>query len=254
MKNSIINIDKRHKDILDILEKNEHMTTLELAEALDVSLSTIRRDLHLLEEKNDIIRKFGYCIFNFDNKLDNDHSGPVRIKQAIAQEANKYIHDDDTIFINSSSTALKTVDFMHAEHLTIITNNLKINYSLQNANYNYVLTGGEMRYPKESLVGDVAINTISAVNADVCIIGCNGVDLENGVTTKFINEAAINEMMVKKTTRCKILVADHRKIGITSKFKIADVSSFDYLITDKFSSDTVLEEFQNMGVTVVQVT
>lgn len=51
MKNSIMNIDKRHKDILDILEKKEHMTTLELAEVLDVSLSTVRRDLHLLEEK-----------------------------------------------------------------------------------------------------------------------------------------------------------------------------------------------------------
>ncbi|MGO3602153.1 MAG: DeoR family transcriptional regulator, partial [Enterococcus malodoratus] len=57
MKNSIINIDKRHKDILDILEKNEHMTTLELANSLDVSLSTIRRDLHLLEEKNDIMSR-----------------------------------------------------------------------------------------------------------------------------------------------------------------------------------------------------
>lgn len=76
MKNSIMNIDKRHKDILDILEKKEHMTTLELSEALDVSLSTVRRDLHLLEEKNDIIRKFGYCMFNYENKPDDDHSGP----------------------------------------------------------------------------------------------------------------------------------------------------------------------------------
>ena len=254
MKNSIINIDKRHKDILDILEKKEHMTTLELSEALDVSLSTIRRDLHLLEEKNDIIRKFGYCIFNYENKPDTEQSGPVRIKQALAQEASKYIHDYDTVFINSSSTAIKTVDYLHSEHLTIITNNLKINYATQNPEYNFVLTGGEMRFPKEALVGDVVINLLSSINADVCVVGCSGIDIENGVTTKFMNEATINEMMVQRTTRCKILVADHRKVGQTSKFKMADISAFDYLITDQFSSEEVLTKIQHLGVTVVQVT
>ncbi|GCF93216.1 DeoR family transcriptional regulator [Enterococcus florum] len=252
MKNSLANIDKRHRDILDILEKKEQMTTLELAEALDVSLSTIRRDLHLLEEQNDIIRRYGYCIFNYENKADVDHSGPVRIKQAIAREASTYVHDCDTLFINSSSTALKTIDFLHAEHLTIITNNLKIHYSPHKANCDYILTGGEMRFPKEALVGDVAINMVSSINADVCIIGCGGVSLESGVTTNIINEANINQLMLEQTLRCKILVADHRKIGTTSKCKIADISAFDYLITDRFSSIETLEEIHKLGVKVIQ--
>ena len=111
-----------------------------------------------------------------------------------------------------------------------------------------------MRYPKEALVGDVAINTLSAINADVCIVGCSGIDLENGVTTKTMNEATINEIMIKRATRCKILVADHRKVGVTSKFKMSDISAFDYLITDQFGSEDILTEIQNMGVTVVQVT
>ena len=93
-----------------------------------------------------------------------------------------------------------------------------------------------MRFPKEALVGDIALNTISSVNADICIIGCR-VDVVHGVTTKILNESTINEMMVNKTIKCKILVADHRKIGLTSKFKIADISVFDYLITDKFCSE-----------------
>lgn len=47
------------------------------------------------------------------------------------------------------------------------------------------MTGGELRFPKEVLVGDIAINTITATHADVCVIGCSGVSLEHGVTTKF---------------------------------------------------------------------
>jgi len=253
MKNSLININKRQKNILELLQLTEQMTTDELAKALNVSISTVRRDLNLLEEKNDIIRNYGYCSYNYENKTDFDQSGPERIKQAIAREASKYVSDYDTLFINSSSTALKTLDFIHSNHLTVVTNNVKVNYSPHKDNCNYILTGGEMRFPKEALVGDIALHTISSMNADVCVIGCSGVSLENGVTTKILNESTINEMMINKTIKCKILVADHRKIGLTSKFKIADISVFDYLITDKFSSQNIVNEIRNAGVKVIQI-
>lgn len=59
--------------------------------------------------------------------------------------------------------------------------------------------------------------------------------------------------MIKRATRCKILVADHRKVGVTSKVKMCDISAFDYFITDQFSSEEMLEEIRKMGVTVAQV-
>ncbi|MDN6519021.1 MAG: DeoR/GlpR family DNA-binding transcription regulator, partial [Enterococcus sp.] len=142
MKNSLININKRQKNILELLQLTEQMTTDELAKALDVSISTVRRDLNLLEEKNEIIRNYGYCSYNYENKTDFDQSGPERIKQAIAREASKYVSDYDTLFINSSSTALKTLDFIHSNHLTVVTNNVKVNYSPHKDNCNYILTGG----------------------------------------------------------------------------------------------------------------
>lgn len=253
MKNSLVNIEQRQKQILELLEQKTQMTALELSETLHVSISTIRRDLTLLEEKNDIIRKYGYCMYNHKNRTNFDESGPVFIKQAIAREASNYVNDYDTLFINSSSTALKTIDFLTNEYLTIVTNNVKNNQSIHKNNCNYILTGGEMRFPKEALVGDIALNTIVSMNADVCIIGCSGVNLENGVTTKILNEAKINELMVTKTTRCKILVADNRKIGLTSKFKVADISAFDYVITDQFSSEETLNEIRKKGVKIIQV-
>ncbi len=91
------------------------------------------------------------------------------------------------------------------------------------------------------------------MNADICIIGCSGVSIKNGVTTKILNESTVNEMMINKTIKCKILVADHRKINLTSKFKIADISVFDYLITDQFSSQKVVNDIRNTGVKVIQI-
>lgn len=253
MKNSIAAIDRRHADILDVLKEKQHLTTQELAEALNVSLSTIRRDLHLLEEKNDIVRKYGYCTLNYADRDEVDPSGSEHLKKAIAREAGQFVHDCDTLFINASSTALKTVNYMHAEHVTIVTNNLEINHLPQNANYNYLLTGGEMRFPKEALVGDIALNTIAAINADTCIMGCSGVSLESGVTTEIINEGKINALMLDHTLKRKVLVADHRKIGVTSKCKVADISAFDYLITDQYASAETLKEIRKLGVKVIQV-
>ena len=56
MKSSLETIEKRQQNILALLQKNKQMTTYKLADVLNVSLSTIRRDLNVLETKNDTIR------------------------------------------------------------------------------------------------------------------------------------------------------------------------------------------------------
>ncbi|MGY3765750.1 DeoR/GlpR family DNA-binding transcription regulator [Vagococcus vulneris] len=252
MKKSRHVVDNRHKKIINILQEHERLNTEELAEMLNVSLSTIRRDLNILEERNEIIRKHGYSIYNSTN-TNYDESGPELLKKNIGRFVSTYIKDYNTVFINSSSTALNSVDFFTARHLTIVTNNLKIGTHISNNEYNYILTGGELRFPKEVLVGDIAVTTISSMNADVCIIGCSGISIENGVTTEVFHEAKINELMINRTTKTKILVADYRKMEQTSKFKISEIAVFDYLITDKFCPKTFIEEVRSLGVTVLQV-
>ena len=69
LKSSLETIEKGNKTFSRCC-KNKQMTTYKLADALNVSLSTIRRDLNVLETKNDIIRKYGYCIYNDQNQKD----------------------------------------------------------------------------------------------------------------------------------------------------------------------------------------
>lgn len=254
MKNSIDVINQRMTNILSLLQEKGQLTTDELSSLLNVSISTIRRDLIVLEEKNSIIRKHGYCLYNFKNTEDFDASGPERIKEMIGAEASKLIKNSDSVFVNTSSTALCAIKHASATNLTIISNNLKLSTLKMNPQSSYILTGGELRFPKEALVGDIAFNTINETNADICIIGCSGVDINNGVTTKILNEAKLNKAMIEQTTTTRVLVADHRKIGLTSKFKISDVNMFDYLITDEYCSKKMLNEYKKLGIKVIQVT
>lgn len=254
MKNSIKVINKRMEAILELLQEKGQLTTEELSTLLNVSISTIRRDLIILEEKNEIIRQHGFCYYNFKNKENFDESGPERLKEMIGAKAAELINNNDSVFINTSSTALNTIKYVKATNLIVISNNLKLATLQLDPNSSYILTGGELRIPKESLVGDIAFNTINETNADICIIGCSGVDLENGVTTKVFNEAKINKAMIEKTTKTRVLVADHRKIGLTSKFKISDLSIFDYLITDEYSSKALLKKYANLGIKIITIT
>lgn len=115
------------------------------------------------------------------------------------------------------------------------------------------MLGGEIRFPKEALVGDMAIKALNDIKADICFIGCSGIDIEYGVTTKVIHEARLNEKMIKNTLYTKVLVADYRKIGKVSKFKVADLEDFDYLFTDSYCSDACVKQIENLGVKVIQV-
>ena len=253
MRNSIKTINKRMQGILELLQEHGQLTTEELSELLNVSISTIRRDLIVLEEKNDIIRKHGFCLYNFKNKDNFDESGPERLKAMIGAKASELIKNNDSVFINTSSTSLNAIKYTKATNLTVISNNLKLASLKLDAHSSYILTGGELRVPKESLVGDIAFNTINDMNADICIIGCSGVDLENGVTTKILNEAKINKAMIEQTTTTRVLVADHRKIGLTANFKISDLSIFDYLITDEYASPTLIKEYSKLGLKIIQI-
>lgn len=249
MKNSKSTILKRHDLIIKLLKINNKMSTRELSEATGMSISTIQRDLNILEEKNEIINGFGYSILNEDNHKF-DLSGPELIKNKIAKKASEFIYEYNTIFINSSSTALLTLNYLKARHVTIMTNNVKISEKIFDNTNTYILTGGEVRIPKETLIGDIAVNTILSMNADVCIIGCSGIDFQNGVTTENFYEAKINRLMIDQTHRYKILVADYRKVGVTSKFKISKLEEFDCLITDEYTPKKMIELIKSKGIKV----
>ncbi|MGO3733422.1 MAG: DeoR/GlpR family DNA-binding transcription regulator [Vagococcus sp.] len=253
MKNSVKNIEKRHNDILDVLKDRGQMTTEDLALELNVSLSTIRRDLLALKKKNDIIRNHGYCSYNNKKKTMITETGPLRVKKMIGHKAASFINNYDTLFLNASTTALSTLENLDITDLTVISNSLKIMDFNKGDASTYILTGGEIRQSQDALVGDIATNTLLKTNADICILGCSGIDIENGVTTHNLYEAKVNEVMTKKTLKNKILVADHTKVGKTSKFKFGDITSFDYLITDQYSSNDVLSQIERAGVKVIQI-
>ena len=145
MKNNRARIQARRSEILMILRNSSHVSVRELAEKFQVSQLTVRRDLQFLENEHKLERFYGGAA-----SLEEDLSsaGPDETaccRDRIARYAATLVQDDDTVFINTSSTALQMIPYITARRVTVITNNGRIMEVPWPADMSVILTGGELR-------------------------------------------------------------------------------------------------------------
>ena len=233
---------------IKLLEQYGKVKVSFLAEELNVSPLTVRRDLDDLEKHHILTRQYGGATL-LDPGTNAFSSSQLRCKTAVAKAAAKLVEDQESIFINTSSTALLMMQYITAKNVTIITNNGKALSMQYNPTMTVVLTGGEIRFPKESMFGEFAINNINCVSASKCFMGCAGISVEGGLTTSVVQESPINSLMLKRS-RKHFVLADHTKIGFTSSFQYGMLNEIDLLITDDDAPKTTLSKFKRTGMDI----
>ena len=249
-------VEKRRQDIMKEIQDNSYMSVEDLAIKYNVSPITIRRDLQYWEDQGAIERYYGGASL-LQAYIEEDEQSYQRNRhmRAIAKRAAYFIEDGDVIFINSSITAIMIIDYIKYKKVTIITNNARaINYN-PDESVTILFTGGEVRFPKKSITGDLALSTINSISANKCFIGCSGLT-KDSVSTGFVKEALINKAMINRTKGKKFLLCDHTKIGLSYSFDYATFSDCDYLITDNLANKEIInnikENFNNFNIVEVE--
>lgn len=247
-------VKKRRDDIMILIQKLGKVDVDQLKNEFNVSEITIRRDLQYWEDKGAILRYHGGAklvqtmVGSEDSLLTND-----RYKNAIAKYAAQFVEEGDTIFINTSSTALLVIQYIIGKRCTVITNNAKALLVKHDSLVSIVLTGGEIRYPKETLVGDFALNSIYRVSANKCFLGCSGITAADGSTTAILAETAINESMLRRTVGKRFVLCDYTKIGVKHSFVSGELENIDYVITDINADDEELRAIGEHNVKTVKL-
>lgn len=236
---------------MDMLQRNPQIRVDELAKRLSVSVVTIRRDLQYLEEKKQITRFYGGAAVS---KEAAGYVDDVTIyRELIAKYAATLVEDGDTIFINTSSNALDLIRYIKGRHVTVITNNGRAISYEKAEGVDLILTGGEVRHPKEALVGDFATRNLQNIFAKKAFMGCAGISSATGMSTEIANEVNVNRLMIEHTTQTVYLMADHTKVGHNSSFTSCGIDMVKHLITDELASAEELEQMRALGVEVYQV-
>ncbi|HIR98294.1 MAG TPA: DeoR/GlpR transcriptional regulator [Candidatus Merdisoma faecalis] len=251
MKASRSIVNSRRERILETVRSEGDVTVSTLAEQLQVSPLTIRRDLQYLEEHKLLERFYGGARTGGAEEA-RKNSRELR-KERIARYAASLVEDRDSIFINTSSTALAMVKYIKSRRVTIITNNGNIINEENPSQATIILLGGELRYMKGAMVGDFAKNNLSQVTAKKSFIGCSGLSPDIGMTTEMVSEVNLNQMMFQRVTGTSYILADGTKFGE----KIGRVScppeKIENIITDMSAPPEMVRQFREIGTWVYQV-
>lgn len=256
MKNSRAAIQNRQNEIIKLLQKSGKMPVELIAEQLNVTPTTIRRDLIQLEAAGTVRRGFGNAEYvHPDNMREieptNIQDDKELIRRRIAKRTAEMIEDGDVIFINSSGTASLVLEYISDKNITILTNNARIIQRYYSQNNHIILVGGEIYGRKQSLIGQFALDTIRRVTATKCILGVSGISATGGLTSVILPETQINLLMIQQCQGAVVVVADGSKVGVTQNFYSGNIQDVSYLVTDYSADKASLQSIKQAGVEII---
>lgn len=244
---------KRQAQIMEVLLKEESIAVTDLAELLDVSQVTIRKDLTELEQANKLYRSHGKAIiinpFTFNRSVNEKEKIAVEQKEAIGREAAKLIDKDDSIIIASGTTIHALARNIKPKHrLTVVSASLPASDILsQDENNDIIQLGGMVRHSSLSVVGQYSKQILENCSFSKLFIGVDGIDFDFGFTTTDMREAELNQQMMRAAQKV-IVLADSTKFGRRGFAKIGNIDDIDLIITDAGVSANVINQINDHGI------
>lgn len=227
----------RRARMLEFIRLQGFVSIPELKDSLDVSESTIRRDLESLEESGEARRTHGGVFYTgsvssirqFQRPTPND--GAWDKKRAIALEAAKLVNDHDTVLLDGGSTTYELAKQLVGRPLQIVTNSLPVaNLFSATDSVDLVVLGGAIHNRTGVTHGPYTDQMLETINVQKAFLSVAGVN-EKG----FYN----SNMLLVETERCMmqaadrtIIVADSTKFGRSSLARMCEWDQVDTLVVD----------------------
>lgn len=245
---------ERQNRILDALTKHEKLEVKELAEMMEVSQVTIRKDLDALTQQGLIIRNHGYATLNNSDDMNNRLAYHYEMKQRIAKKVCEDIHDGETIMIESGSCcALVALEIAQSKkNITIITNSAFIADYIRNEEVKVILLGGEYQASSQVLVGPITMNNAKNFFVDKYFIGADGFSQKSGFTGKDYLRAETVREMAKQAAHV-IVVTESEKFGHIGTVNLLDTKNVAKVYTDTHIPQEDEIYLNEMNVEVIKV-
>ena len=233
---SIMNQVERHRNILEVLSRQDFVDLEDLCKRLNASRATVRRDLIDLEQSRNIRRVRGGAMststreeaLDFRQLSVSCHEEKMRIGKAAAE----LIEDGQTVILGGGSTVVEVARCLCDRPIQVITNSILVAQVFWECRQTEVtLTGGSL-YPRLGIqFGPICERMLHSVTADVAILGIRGIT-ENGLSDSSPLVVASIRAMIESAQRV-VIVADHTKFGRSAMIHVADLAELDQIISDQ---------------------
>ncbi len=250
---------KRISKVIHLIQQKNEISVKEIAELVNVSEMTIRRDLDVLESQGLVNRTHGGAVLLDPNSnvvypyiLGEQITKNTKEKNLIGIKAASLVKPHETIFLDSGTTTPFIARNLNPE-LPITA----LCYTFTNAmefyrrnNANLILLGGLFHRDSNIFHSVDNYGLIRNTRADKAFISTGGFDPEMGLTTFFDYEAAIKREMIR-SARQIIVVADSTKFGTISVTHFAELDEVNTIITDSGLSEEYRKILVDRGIELI---
>jgi DeoR family transcriptional regulator of aga operon len=248
----------RRERIVALLREQGSVQIPALAERFRVSTQTLRKDLNFLDVKGICTRSSGGAILRraalspTEQAIEVKRTLFAQEKARIGRAAAALIENDESVLLDSGTTALQVARHIEPEaSLVVVTNDVGImNELVTRENVQLVFLGGTLRRKNLSFYGTQTERALQDLHVDKLVLAADGLDIEKGLTTHFEPEALLNRMMCRAASEI-IVVADSSKFGRICLHKIIEPQGFSKLVTDTGIPESAREALTRAGVEVI---
>ncbi|WP_417258406.1 DeoR/GlpR family DNA-binding transcription regulator [Celeribacter sp.] len=244
--------DDRRQAIMDLLVRDGAVELEALATHFSVSKMTIHRDLDELEAAG-LLRKIrGGATIEAGTQFESDFRFRAQqgsaAKAAMAQAALDLIEPGMSVIVNDGSmAAVLGARLTEKRPLTVLTNNAAVIDALKfESGITLIALGGGYSAKFNGYFGRVTEAALTHLRADLAFISTPAVS----GTEVFHMDADVvrtkHAMMLAATKSC--LLVDQSRFGHTALYKLADLSDFDAIITNRSPDETSLAVIADAGL------
>jgi DeoR/GlpR family transcriptional regulator of sugar metabolism len=246
---------ERQAYILHQVNLHNRVLSASLSTDINVSEDTIRRDLQELADNGKLIKVHGGALsqsFNHTSILPESIVYSISNKKIIAKKAAALVQNGMFVLTGGGTTIIELARALPPQLIaTFISGSIPavLEY-INHPNIEVIIIGDKVSKNSKITVGGESISRIKGIKADLCFLGINAIDFNNGITDNDWDVVQTKKAMIESSQKVVCLTIAE-KINTFQPIHVCDISKIDILITELPPDDPKLKPYTDAGVIVL---
>lgn len=246
--------EERQRIILNEVALHNRVLLTDLAEQLNVSIDTVRRDVKELDTAQKLRKVHGGAVsLGFvPPAAANINTYALEDKKQIAKKAIGLLREGSVIFIDGGSTCLELARLLPERlELTCFTISLPVALQLlTKPRVRVILIGGEALREAQITSGSSAINALRDIRVDYGFIGTGYVDVLHGLTEFDWEVVQLKKAVIQASAKV-VLLCISEKLNSQHRYRTCDINAINTMVTELNPEHNRLNPFRNHQIHIL---
>lgn len=240
---------KRLEEIKRILTENKQADVISLAQTLNVTEATIRRDLEKLENEQFLTRTHGGAVLNESKHTDISlftlQEDNIERFQNIGKIAAQFIQNNDAVFLGPGICSRFVVrNLTDKINVTIVTTDMMAAHdcALYSPNVSVILAGGNLTPTTLELYGQATDHFLETFYFSTSFFDIDGITMARGYSVSSLNKAFLIQNVLKISKK-SFALCPYDRFDVESYATVGDINLFQSVITNERVADSFKEYY-----------